>query len=86
MLRFQETDRMVLRANSEALPWAPVPEGPAKKQQKRSRFLAIYGDFTVNYSDFMVIYSDFMVIYSDFMVIYSDLMVIYSDFYYFGGI
>jgi len=23
----QETDRMVLRANSEALPWAPVPEG-----------------------------------------------------------
>lgn len=25
----EETDRMVLRANSEALPWAPVPEGPA---------------------------------------------------------
>lgn len=24
---FQETDRMVLRANSEALPWEPVPEG-----------------------------------------------------------
>lgn len=25
--RQEVSDRMVLRANSEALPWAPVPEG-----------------------------------------------------------
>ena len=30
----EETDRMVLRANSEALPWAPVPEGPAGEKHR----------------------------------------------------